>query len=54
MENDQPRSPEDQHPSKSGDKRGLRFIGVELTIFSAAVLVFLIGLSVILFMYFSR
>jgi hypothetical protein len=54
VENDRLGPLEDQHPSKSGDNRGLRFIGVELAIFGPAVLVFLIGLSVILFLYFSR
>ena len=54
MHDARPTLREDEQPEKSSGKGGFRFIGMELTIFSTAVLIFVIALIVILFFYFSR
>ena len=54
MQHDQTTLPEDQRPKKSSGKGGLQFIGMELTIFSAAILVFVIAIIVILFFALSQ
>jgi hypothetical protein len=54
MRNDRPTPQEHQQPEESRGKGGFRFIGLELTIFSAAVLVFVIAIIVILFFALSR
>jgi len=54
MQNERPTLPNERRPDKSSGKGGLRFIGIELNIFATAVLIFAIGLTVILFFYFSQ
>lgn len=54
MPDERPTLREHRQPEKSSGKGGFQFIGIELTIFSAAVLVFVIALIVILFFSFSR
>lgn len=57
MENDssEPRpSRSTRRNDQPGRHKGLRFIGIELTIFSAAVLVFVVALILILFLSLSQ
>jgi hypothetical protein len=46
--------PENRPDTKRRSKGGLRFIGMELTIFSAAILIFVIAIVFIVFMALSR
>ena len=49
MCDDEPTRPEDRRDDKSSGKGGFQFIGIELTMFSTAVIIFVIALIVILF-----
>lgn len=53
MRNDDPILPEERRDDESSGKRGFQFIGMELTIFSTAVIVFVIALIMILFFVLS-
>ncbi len=60
MENERSTSPKPrtsrstQRNDQQSSHKGLRFIGIELTIFSAAILVFVIAIILILFLSLSQ